>query len=658
MSTLALISAEAMAWGVGTRWEEQLDRRPTAQQAARIAPLKWTLHSGAALYGAYIRRRLERLERASPDLRFGILGTPEPETLANRRPVLVLDGIRSEVAGDEIERAAARMADFAIRPTTWGGDVTCDGISPLQSLYAFLTARFSRQLLLLSKIEELVDVDGLCGLYLETPSFADGVVREWARDRRIPCKALAPSVAEWAAGLAPLGGQLAPLPSAEPLPESVPGTPMLAPLGLSSFPAFAAVARELQRQGMAFTVLVPARWRQAVATQFPAGCIVVALESFVDDSTKRASRNAIEAASRLFSTAGDLPSVPDTGHRNAAAVWSAFSRRPWHVMRRQYAIAAERAPLYARALGRIRPSGVLLCADHTPIGHPLVELCRARGIETTRLEGGWIGQQLFATTIRPQGAGWRLSADNLVVSFDETLERLVELGIPKERLWKTGLARLDAFDRSPAHARALRESMGIAPDARVLFFAAPQRAFSLMAIAEAVRSVPHTTLLIKGHPNDHQFDGERVRAQLAALGVACRIADRGADALDLILASDVILCGYTAAILEALLLKRLVIVDQIMPDGRFTPSRGSPLNVCQRAEAILTVYTEGELIDALRRVLEDEALRTRLAERGASLVEAEGWNHSPAARSIVQRFFDTAGGQPDVPNPIARARTA
>lgn len=295
------------------------------------------------------------------------------------------------------------------------------------------------------------------------------------------------------------------------------------------------------------------------------------------------------------------------------------------------------------ALLATRPAVVCLYAESSGWGRAAIAACRAANVPTVAIQHG---------ILYPKYYSYRHGADEAecprpdrTAIFGESARKiLVELGhYPPESLVVTGSSKFD--DLIAAAARwdrgQIRRRLDVADGERLLIVASRHRSIrdthasigaDFPALVRAVDALPGVKALIKPHPAEPE---DAYAADLRAAGATrVRVLPPGADLMELLHAADGLVTVESLAAVEALVLRRPVLVLS-MP---------THLRELVDAGAALGVPAGEDPTSALRDMLFDEAVRARLEQARALYLRyvAQGVDGGATAR-IVGLLRETAG---------------
>jgi hypothetical protein len=271
-----------------------------------------------------------------------------------------------------------------------------------------------------------------------------------------------------------------------------------------------------------------------------------------------------------------------------------------------------------------RASVLVLYAESSGLGRAAVTACRTAGVRSFALQHGIMYPRYFSHEHAPdelegEDGGEAVPIPSMTAVFGALAMRLlVERGnYPSERIRVTGSPKFDAlletargYDRDGIRAR-----LGISNDDRLLVLATRFSAIGaevLKALVEAVLSRDKLWLLIKPHQAEPDGPYRDAIARLSHSELQspsgsrcrCRIADRDANLVELLVASDGLVTVDSLASSEALVLDRPVLVVNL-------PSNLGPL--VERGVALGVRAADG-LGQALDELVSDAETRRRLAE--------------------------------------------
>jgi D-inositol-3-phosphate glycosyltransferase len=253
------------------------------------------------------------------------------------------------------------------------------------------------------------------------------------------------------------------------------------------------------------------------------------------------------------------------------------------------------------------------------------------------------------SAIRAEQEG-RIAAgvDCITVSTEQEGEQLSRLyGLPASRMHVIPCGvDLEAFTPgTPGERRAARAALGSDRAPTLLFVGRldPIKGIDLLLESVAAMHVPARLIVVGGNP-DGDPEVERLRAVAVGLGLAGRVTFpgavaqrdlpryyRGADALVVTSRYE----SFGLAAVEALACGTPVVAAQV---------GGLPSIVCEGENGLLLRWRcPGAFAEQLDMLLEDDALRARLAARARPSVERFGWEHiGDEVRGVYQELTTAA----------------
>jgi glycosyltransferase involved in cell wall biosynthesis len=229
-----------------------------------------------------------------------------------------------------------------------------------------------------------------------------------------------------------------------------------------------------------------------------------------------------------------------------------------------------------------------------------------------------------------------LGTSRVAMVSDQVLQRLVESGIaPRERAVTVlnGIP-LQRFEHDAGHRVRARAQLGIADSALVIacvgrLVAVKNHQWLIEQLPQLVREFPDLQLVLVGNGALEQA----LREKVAALGLSDHVLFAGtqSNVADLMPAFDVFAMpslseGMSIALLEASASALAIVATKV----------GGNAQIIKHGERGLLVESGNspQLIDALRRVLGDAALRMQLGEA------ARSWVQSNASIDVMRRNYD------------------
>ena len=294
------------------------------------------------------------------------------------------------------------------------------------------------------------------------------------------------------------------------------------------------------------------------------------------------------------------------------------------------------------ALQATRPAVVCLYAESSGWGRAAIAACRAAGVPTVAIQHGILYPKYYSYRHGVDEADCP-RPDRTAVFGESARKILLELGhYPPESLIVTGSPKFD--DLLAAAARLdrgqIRKRLDVAESERLVIVASRHRRIrdthasigaDFPAFVRAVHALPGVKALIKPHPAE---PGDAYAADLrAAPASRVRVLPPGADLMELLHASDALVTVESLSAVEALVLRRPVLVLSMPTHLRDLVEAGAALGVPAGADPT----------PALRDMLFDEAVRARLDQARARYLGhvAQGVDGGATAR-IVGLLRETA----------------
>ena len=294
------------------------------------------------------------------------------------------------------------------------------------------------------------------------------------------------------------------------------------------------------------------------------------------------------------------------------------------------------------ALQATRPAVVCLYAESSGWGRAAIAASRAAGVPTVAIQHGILYPKYYSYRHGPDEADCP-RPDRTAVFGESARSILIELGhYAPESLVVTGSPKFD--DLLAAAARwdrtQTRRRLDVAENERLVIVASRHRSIrdthasigaDFPALVRAVDALPGVKALIKPHPAEPE---DAYAADLRAAGGArVGVLPRGADLMELLHAADGLVTVESLSAVEALVLRRPVLVLSMPTHLRDLVESGAALGVAAGADPT----------SALRDMLFDEAVRARLEQARARYLRhvAQGVDGGATAR-IVALLRETA----------------
>jgi len=200
--------------------------------------------------------------------------------------------------------------------------------------------------------------------------------------------------------------------------------------------------------------------------------------------------------------------------------------------------------------------------------------------------------------------------DKIAVTGEFARDILIKCGVDKGMLVVTGRPAYDALVRAEEHFEKdeICRRLGLDPTRRILVYTTenlpPSESEGMVyAICKAVKENSGLQFMVKVHPSE--LDLSMYRRVTEDVGVDALIT-RDANIYEVLYVSDVVITGFSATALDAMMLDKLVITVN------FTGLE-DPLPFAESGAAI-GVYEEKDFVPAISRALYEEDAREKLRE--------------------------------------------
>jgi len=286
------------------------------------------------------------------------------------------------------------------------------------------------------------------------------------------------------------------------------------------------------------------------------------------------------------------------------------------------------------ALDALQPKVLVTYAEAGGWGRALVLEARRRGIKSVGVQHGfiyrhWLNYLHEPDEMRPSptnATDCGFPRPDCTLLYDgfarEHLERRGHF--PPDSLQVTGSPRMEWFvdtaGRLGGEERArIREDASIPAGAHIVLVAAKHAQLGawFKALVDATRARPDVVVLVKPHP----AEGEEPYLEDAAGAPHVRVAPGSADLARLTAIARVLVTAHSTSAIEAMALDVPALVV------------GLPTNLSPFVEsgAMAGVTAIDELAPALGAVLDDDAVRARLAECRRAFIDRYGMVPAPGA---------------------------
>ena len=246
-----------------------------------------------------------------------------------------------------------------------------------------------------------------------------------------------------------------------------------------------------------------------------------------------------------------------------------------------------------------------------------------------------------------------LDADRFMVLGEAYKERFVEAGVPAERVEITGSDHCVGGrgpGRQEARERVTRDlGLNVRDCDKLVIFASQRqdperntpsyRRLVFASVAEAVKALPNTRLVVKLHPHEIATGVTETFAEYLNQSHVAVVQDYDLDVL--LEASDAVLIQWSTVGLQAIARQKPVIVLHY--------KAGEPEVDSPAEGAALCVKDPARLDDALRSVLWDEVVRDALQDSGHRFLERHLFRNDGRAWERVADAIETlsVSEQPD-----------
>lgn len=292
-----------------------------------------------------------------------------------------------------------------------------------------------------------------------------------------------------------------------------------------------------------------------------------------------------------------------------------------------------------RAFDAVQPEAVVITSDRRYAERAAAVVARARGVPSVLFSGTLV-------LARDRTNAFDIGDRVLVIGEHLRLTLMEEEGIPDGRISVIGDPRSNAarlVSRPKLRADVYRD-FDLAPDRPLLvlvskyvslLFSSQEKEGLYRTVFEGVRRLGDSHVVVKVHPNE---DLGRLREQVAEWGWAGAILTKDYDIHRLFRAAAAAIMVTSMAGIEAMALECPVVAVQTA--GKDFEGEYMPPYVSANAVARVDMGDPAALAATLRTLLDDEAARAALVERGRQF--AARYVH-PVDGALAQRLWRTVG---------------
>ena len=226
--------------------------------------------------------------------------------------------------------------------------------------------------------------------------------------------------------------------------------------------------------------------------------------------------------------------------------------------------------------------------------------------------------------------------DKIAVAGEFAKDMLIKCGVDKNRLVVTGRHTYDALVRAEEHfdKNEICRTLGLDPTRRAIVYTTENLPTSeseamVYAVCKAVKEFSGLQFVIKVHPSE--LDLSMYQRVTRDIGVDALIT-RDANIYEVLYVSDIVITGFSATALDAMMLDKPVITVN------FTGLE-DPLPFAETSAAI-GVYEEMDLIAAIKRGLYDEDAREKLREAREKFVYEHSYKRDGKAAERVFKLIE------------------
>jgi hypothetical protein len=257
----------------------------------------------------------------------------------------------------------------------------------------------------------------------------------------------------------------------------------------------------------------------------------------------------------------------------------------------------------AMSLFKLRkPSIIIVLTDSTPPCRIAVLAGRLAGIPSLLLlHSGMVGRNYDCPPF---------VVDKIAVAGEFAKNELMDCGIENKKIVVTGQPSYDSLIKAQKYfsRNAICRKLKLDPAKKIIVYTTenlPPKENERMAriICRTVKGIPNVEFVIKVHPSELDFSIYNTLTEECGLRA---LITRKASIYEVLYASDVVITGFSATALDAMVLHKPVITVNLT-------GLEDPLPFAESGAAI-GVYEEKNLVEALRESLYDETSKKNLEE--------------------------------------------
>ena len=226
--------------------------------------------------------------------------------------------------------------------------------------------------------------------------------------------------------------------------------------------------------------------------------------------------------------------------------------------------------------------------------------------------------------------------DKIAVTGEFAEDILIKCGVDKERLVVSGRPTYDALVRAEEHFEKdeICRRLGLDPTRRIIVYTTenlpPSESEAMVyAICKAVKEISGLQFVVKVHPSE--LDLSVYQRITRDVGVDASIT-RDANIYEVLYVSDIVITGFSATALDAMMLDKPVIT------ANFTGLE-DPLPFAESGAAI-GVYKEKDFIPAISRALYDEDAREKLRDAREKFIHEHSYKRDGKATERVVKLIE------------------
>jgi len=302
--------------------------------------------------------------------------------------------------------------------------------------------------------------------------------------------------------------------------------------------------------------------------------------------------------------------------------------------------------LMKRAVRVEKPDLILISQEFTGQGMAAVIASKLEKVPTIAFQHGIITPMHSGYFHLPGEISDKITPDHTLVADKTsvyglyTRDVLVDsCGYPADAVVVTGQMRYDPLehaDRVFNRERTLKR-FGFSPEKKTVLLITESYSRShlfLRVVASALKNIPSVQAVIKPHPNDVHYEWHRTI--LENEGYAAAVAEPSSDTFELLFACDVMMTVTSTVAIEAMLMKKFVIVINLLGARDPTPY--------VEGGGAIGVYKENDVEPTIKNVLFDEKIQKEFEAKRERFLEYH-LLHGKATENVVELIKEMIEGR-------------